>query len=141
MVGFFNNLSELGISEADEHKQIIALYAFIVEFATFAKKDQGLVSHAMIYVHKFLKLNSLLKIDSSYFLATSCIFLAAKIREDNISLKRAVEVFFQLEKSRIPSLNNTVLSDERQEHYGHLIVQYEHSVLEAIEFDFRFELP
>lgn len=96
----------------------------------------------MIFLHKFFKLNSLLKIDSPYIIAASCVFLAAKVRYMPITLNKAVEAFFEIEKRRNPSqLNRTILSEERQDHYRVLFIQNESLVLNAIGYDFECEAP
>lgn len=88
---------ELGLKEAEERRQLAELYAFVVEFVKLLKRDQIIVATAMIYIHKFFKINSLLRVSSPNLIAASCVFLAAKVRYVPISLKSAAHAFFKLE--------------------------------------------
>ncbi len=55
----------------------------------------------MVYLHKLAVQNS--ELAQPYFLAAACVFVAAKVRYTPVTLKKAVQAFFELEKRRNPS--------------------------------------
>lgn len=59
-----------------------------------------------------------------------------------MTMKKAVQAYFEIEKRRNPSLlARTQLSVEREYHYKEVFEDCEHQVLETIGFDFDAELP
>jgi hypothetical protein len=121
----------LGLTEADERRELAELYLFIVEYVKNLRRDQILVSSAMVYLHMFFKKNSLLKVSSNiYIVAASCVFLSAKVRYTPVSLKKAVQVYFDIEKRRNPTLMmKTSLTQERELHYRDIFEETESQVL------------
>jgi len=80
-----------GLSEAEERRQLVDLYLFVVEYVKSLKRDQMVISSAMVYIHTYFKKNSLNKVSSNiYIVAASCVFLSTKVRYTPVSLKKAV---------------------------------------------------
>lgn len=98
----------------------------------------------MVYIHKYFKFRSILKLSNSelFFLAASCVFLAAKVLYTPFSLSKAAMAFFDIEKRRNPSqLARAQFSFEREQIYKRTIEDAEFQVLETLSFDLEYELP
>jgi hypothetical protein len=82
----------------------------------------------MVYLHKFFKSVSLPPEEQSFIIASSCVFLAAKVRYTPVSLRKAAQAFYELEKRRKPQLKAS-LSEERENYYKQLIEDAEFQVI------------
>lgn len=83
---------------------------------------------SMVLIHKFFKTHSLNSISSKLLLASSCVFLVAKVLYVPVSLGKIVQEFFNLEKRHIQGATGHApasLSRERELTYRVLIENME----------------
>lgn len=97
----------------------------------------------MVIIHKFIKQHSLVKLSSPVlFIATSSVFISAKVLYMPVTLEKAVQALFHIEKRRNPSMMmKASLSRERESHYREMLEKIEFEILLTIGFDFEIELP
>ena len=98
----------------------------------------------MVLIHKYFKLHSLKSVSSSnqLLIAASCVFLVSKVLYMPISLEKAVEAFFSIEKRlNNKQLMRATLSKEREAHYREIIETMESNVLYSLGFDLDLDLP
>jgi hypothetical protein len=96
----------------------------------------------MVFIHKYFKVTSLLKITSLLYIAASSVFISAKLLYVPVTLEKTVIALFNIEKRRNPTtMAKVTLSKDREKHYRDTLEQIELEILEKIGFDFEFELP
>lgn len=99
----------------------------------------------MVINHKYFKIQSLVKLSSPssrLFIAASSVFIAAKVLYMPVSLEKAVQALFHIEKRLNPaSMMKATLSKDRENHYREQLEKIEFEILFAIGFDFELELP
>jgi hypothetical protein len=97
----------------------------------------------MVIIHKLLKRRSIRALNST-LLATTCVFLAAKVRSCPFSLVSAASALFMLEaevglhgarRGAGGAQPAVVFTKQREAHYMKLIEEEEHRILGAIAFD------
>jgi hypothetical protein len=118
----------LGLSEAEERRQLSDLYLFVIEFVKSVRRDQLVTSTAMLYLHKHFYRHSLVSSAASpthtspYIIAASCVFLSAKVCYTPVSLKTVAEAYFNIEKKKNPSkfMHIKQLSLDRELYYREL---------------------
>jgi hypothetical protein len=95
----------------------LELHQYVVRLVKLAKRDQSVVSTAMILVHKFLAARSLgtmqddLKRIDRLIFASAAVFLASKIRNQSYYLSDAVICFFEVAQELEPKYRELGLSE------------------------------
>lgn len=81
----------------------------------------------MVIIHKFIKQQSLVKLSSPHlFIATASVFIAAKVLYMPVTLEKAVQALFHIEKLRNPtSMMKATLSKDRENHYREMLEKIE----------------
>jgi hypothetical protein len=97
----------------------------------------------MVINHKYFKHQSLVKLSSPLlFIAATSVFIAAKVLYMPVTLEKAVQALFSIEKRRNPtSMMKATLSKDRENHYRDQLEKIEFEILFSIGFDFELELP
>jgi hypothetical protein len=96
----------------------------------------------MVLIHKFFKNQTLNSVTSLLLVATTSVFIAAKVLYVPLTLEKVVQAFFHIEKRLNPSqLKRTVLSKEREAHYREMIEEMEFKILFTNGFDLEIDLP
>lgn len=97
----------------------------------------------MVIIHKFFRRRSLVNLSSPLlFIATSCVFISAKILYMPVTLEKTVHALFAIEKQRNKAaMMNTSLSKDRENYYRSSLEKIEFEILTVIGFDFELELP
>jgi len=95
------------------------------------KREQFIASSAMVIIHKYFKLNSLVNLSSPIlFIATSSVFISAKVLYMPVYLKDAVQALFHIEKRQNPtSMMKATLTKDRENHYSDKLEKIEFEIL------------
>jgi len=85
----------------------------------------------MVIIHKYFKLNSLVNLSSPIlFIATSSVFISAKVLYMPVYLKDAVQALFHIEKRQNPtSMMKATLTKDRENHYSDKLEKIEFEIL------------
>jgi hypothetical protein len=121
----------LGLSEAEERRQLEEIYAVVVELTKLLSRDQFIASSAMVIIHKYFKLKSLVNLSSPHlFIATSSVFISAKVLYMPVTLEKAVQALFHIEKRQNPaSMMKATLTKDRENHYRDKLEKVEFEIL------------
>ena len=77
------------------------IYAFVVDYVKGLQRDQLLASTAMVYVHRYFRSHSLLAADP-FVVAAACVFLAAKVRNSPVTIRKAIVAYFKFDNRAEP---------------------------------------
>lgn len=126
-----NTVDLIGLSEAEERRRLAELYAFVVELTKLLSRDQLVASSAMVIIHKYFKIQSFNQLSfQPLFIATSSVFISAKILYMPFTLERAVQALFHIEKKRSPStMGKVTLTKDRESHYRDMLEKIEFEIL------------
>jgi len=118
------------------------MFDFIAHLTKKLRLDNMALATAMFFVHRFFKVYSMKNPNRNpRLLGVAAVMLSAKIRYCPIVLKKAIEAFFTVEKTKNPSCARAELAQAREDYYRDQIEQLEMGILDVLGFELEVELP